>query len=57
MTGLEFKNISYIYSTGTPFEKKALDDVSISFKGGCITGLIGHTGSIAIIPTMGTLRF
>ena len=45
MTGLEFKNISYIYSTGTPFEKKALDDVSISFKGGCITGLIGHTGS------------
>ncbi len=45
MAGLEFKNISYIYGVGTPFEKKALDDVSVSFESGCITGLIGHTGS------------
>ena len=34
-----------MYSEGTPFEKKALDNVTISFKSGIITGLIGHTGS------------
>jgi len=42
---LKLENITYIYGKGTPFEKKALDDVSVSFKKGRITGLIGHTGS------------
>lgn len=44
MNILEVKNVSYVYSVGTPFCKKALNDVSISFQDNCITGLIGHTG-------------
>ena len=42
---LEVKNVSYLYSKGTPFERVALNDVSVSFARGRITGLIGHTGS------------
>lgn len=42
---LEVRNVSYVYSKGTPFERIALDDVSVSFERGKITGLIGHTGS------------
>lgn len=38
-------HVSYIYSQGTPFEQKALDDVSLGIREGCITGIIGHTGS------------
>ena len=45
MNAIELKNISYTYSRGTPFERLALDDVSVSFKAGIITGLMGHTGS------------
>jgi len=42
---IEVKNISYIYDQGMPFEKKALDDVSITIKDASITGIIGSTGS------------
>ena len=42
---LKISNVSYVYGKGTPFEKRALDNVSISFEKGKITGLIGHTGS------------
>ena len=42
---LKLENVSYVYSKGTPFEKIALNNVSLSFKRGKITGLIGHTGS------------
>ena len=42
---LRLENVSFVYGKGTPFEKLALDDVSISFEKGKITGLIGHTGS------------
>lgn len=42
---LELKNVNFVYSGGTPFEKVALKDVNISFEKGKITGLIGHTGS------------
>ncbi len=45
MTSIELKNVSYIYSPDTPFKKVALDDVSLTINGGCITGLMGHTGS------------
>ena len=45
MNILELKDVSYVYSKGTPFEKVALDNVSVSFESGKITGLIGHTGS------------
>ncbi len=44
MNILEVKNVSYVYSEGTPFCKKALDNVSVSFAENGITGLIGHTG-------------
>ena len=42
---LRIENLSYVYGKGTPFEKVALDQVSVSFEKGKITGLIGHTGS------------
>ena len=42
---LKIENLSYVYGKGTPFEKVALDNVSVSFEKGKITGLIGHTGS------------
>ncbi len=45
MDKLYLENVSYIYSEGTPFEQKALDNVSVGIPAGCITGIIGHTGS------------
>ncbi len=45
MAEIRLENIEYTYGRGTPFEKKALDGVSLTFEDGRITGLIGHTGS------------
>ncbi len=42
---LKIENVSYVYSKGTPFQLTALDNVSVEFERGKITGLIGHTGS------------
>ena len=42
---LELKNVTQIYSPGTPFEKKALTDVSLKINDGEFVGIIGHTGS------------
>ncbi|WXR60500.1 energy-coupling factor transporter ATPase [Peptostreptococcaceae bacterium AGR-M142] len=42
---IEVKNLSHIYSKGTPFESKALDDVSFQIEDGEFTCIIGHTGS------------
>ncbi|NLE12131.1 MAG: energy-coupling factor transporter ATPase [Clostridiales bacterium] len=42
---VELRGVSYIYGRGTPFEKKAIDNINLTFEPGCITGLIGHTGS------------
>lgn len=42
---IKVENVSYVYSKGTPFQKVALDNVSLGFEKGKITGLIGHTGS------------
>ena len=42
---LELKNLSFVYGAGTPFEKKAVDDVSLSIEQGELIGIIGHTGS------------
>lgn len=42
---LELNNISYTYGRGTPFERRALDSVSLGIEKGSITGIIGHTGS------------
>ena len=38
-------NVMYNYMPGTPYEKKALDDVSMEIDDGEFVGLIGHTGS------------
>lgn len=42
---LKIEHLSHIYSVGSPFEKKAVDDVSFSAQRGEFIGLIGHTGS------------
>ena len=42
---LEVKDLNYIYSAGTPFEHKALDNISFSVEPGEFIGIIGHTGS------------
>ena len=45
MSAIELKNVSFTYSKDTPYEKRALDNVNITFEPGIMTGLIGHTGS------------
>ena len=42
---LEIQNLTYIYSAGTPFEHRALDNISFSVERGEFLGIIGHTGS------------
>lgn len=42
---IETKGLTYKYSVGTPFEKTAVDHVSLSVKKGEFVGIIGHTGS------------
>ena len=42
---LELKNLSYVYGTGTPFEKTAVNNLSISIEKGEFIGIMGHTGS------------
>ncbi len=42
---IEIENLTYIYGIGTPFEKKALDDISLTVEQGEMIGIIGHTGS------------
>ena len=37
--------VNYVYSEGSGFEKKAIDDVSLTIDKGEFIGLIGHTGS------------
>ena len=37
--------VTYKYSVGTPFEKTAVDDVSLDIEQGEFVGIIGHTGS------------
>ena len=38
-------HLTYTYGAGTPFEKVAVDDVSLTIGSGEIIGVIGHTGS------------
>ena len=42
---LKIENLTYVYSPGTPFEKKAVDDVSLTVHKGEFLAVIGHTGS------------
>ena len=45
MMSIEVKNISYVYMPKSPYERLALDDVSITIPEGKITAIAGHTGS------------
>ncbi len=45
MALIETHNCTVRYSTGTPFEKEALSDVTVSIEEGEFVGVIGHTGS------------
>ena len=45
MSILETKNLTYIYGEGTPFEKKAVNNVNIKIEQGELIGIMGHTGS------------
>lgn len=45
MCVLETENLTYTYGTNTPFEKTAVEDVSLRVQKGEFIGIIGHTGS------------
>lgn len=45
MPAIKTENLTYTYSQGTPFEKTAVDNVSIEIEQGETVGIIGHTGS------------
>ncbi|KRQ87267.1 Energy-coupling factor transporter ATP-binding protein EcfA2 [Caloramator mitchellensis] len=42
---VKIENLSYVYMPNTPFQKKALENISINIADGEFIGLIGHTGS------------
>ncbi|MFA6850669.1 MAG: energy-coupling factor transporter ATPase [Selenomonadaceae bacterium] len=42
---IEVKNLTYIYMKGTPFERMALKDVSLTIEENSFTAIAGHTGS------------
>ena len=41
---LKIENLSHTYMKGTPFEKKALDNINLEICDGEFVGIIGHTG-------------
>ncbi len=42
---IEVKNLTHVYSAGTPFQRTAIDNMSFSVQRGEFIGVIGHTGS------------
>ena len=45
MSLLSVKNLSYVYSPGTPFAHTAVDGLNMEIQKGEFIGIIGHTGS------------
>ena len=42
---LEIRDLTHVYSAGTPFESTAIEHINISLDPGEFVGIIGHTGS------------
>lgn len=42
---IKLEHLNYIYSQGTAYEKKALNDICLEIPHGEFVGIIGHTGS------------
>lgn len=65
MSEIKVSSLSHVYSADTPFEKIAINDVSVEIPHGQLVGLIGHTGSGKstfiqhlnglLVPTSGTV--
>lgn len=63
---IKFQEVSYTYSPRSPFEYKALNNISLNLEMDKITAIIGHTGSgkstlvqqlnALLVPTSGTLE-
>lgn len=45
MSIIKTEHLTYTYSVGTPFQKTAIDDISLEIEEGQFVGVIGHTGS------------
>ena len=64
---MTLENVNYVYSQGTAFEVKALNDINLEIPNGQFIGIIGHTGSgkstliqhlnALIKPTSGVIRY
>ena len=45
MSELRVEALTHVYSAGTPFQKTAIENISLSIPSGQFVGLLGHTGS------------
>lgn len=45
MAKIKLEGVSFSHGKDTPYELKALNNINLTIPCGCITGLIGHTGS------------
>lgn len=45
MSIIELVDVGFVYGKKTPYEINALNNINLKIEEGCITGIIGHTGS------------
>lgn len=45
MAEIRVEGLSHVYSAGTPFQKTAIENISLSIPQGQFVGVLGHTGS------------